>query len=580
MKISWISTMSLLALSPLAAQTTVGDFALLDHQGAFHQLSRYADQKAVVLFVQGNGCPIARVTYPRLKEIRDQFADQGVHFLLLNPNIQDDPTSIRKEAEEFSIDFPILMDEAQLVAESLGVQRTCEVFVINPATQEIVYHGQVDDRANYEAQKAVAANNYLEDALTAYLAGEPVATKSTDSPGCLVFYPTKEADSKRLISYANEIAPILQNRCVKCHTEGAIAPWAMSSYRQVRGWGAMMRETVMTKRMPPGQIDNEIGEWLDVNYITPEEQSTLMHWLDAGAPRDGSADPLAEVAVTAPEWALGEPDLILDVPVQEIPETGVIDYIYVTLPFDITKPKWVKAYQFNIDNPEHVHHITASTVMVDDTQTNPNDRSRSGFAGYAPGKPVGQYLDNVGYKIVPGMALRASLHYTTNGRAVTDRSTIGLYFHAQQPAHEIYRWSPGNNRFVIPPNDNDVPVSAERTVREDSYLYNLQPHMHFRGKRVLYTAYFPDGEVRKLLNVPNYHFNWQMIYTPVEPIFLPKGTKVVVTGAFDNSAMNLGNPAPDEEVRYGPQSWEEMFIGHMQIGNVSPTTSGGGGDKK
>jgi hypothetical protein len=305
-----------------------------------------------------------------------------------------------------------------------------------------------------------------------------------------------------------------------------------------------------------------------------------MHWLDAGAPRDGSADPLAEVAATAPEWTLGEPDLILEVPVQEIPETGVIDYIYVTLPFDITEPKWVKAYQFNIDNPEHVHHITASTVMVDDTQTNPNDRSRSGFAGYAPGKPVGQYLDDVGYKIVPGMALRASLHYTTNGRAVTDNSTIGLYFHDEQPAHEIYRWSPGNNRFVIPANDNDVPVSAERTVREDSYLYNLQPHMHFRGKRVLYTAYFPDGEVRKLLNVPNYHFNWQMIYTPVEPIFLPKGTKVVVTGAFDNSAMNLGNPDPDEEVRYGPQSWEEMFIGHMQIGNVSPTTSGGDKDGK
>ena len=83
-----------------------------------------------------------------------------------------------------------------------------------------------------------------------------------------------------------------------------------------------------------------------------------------------------------------------------------------------------------------------------------------------------------------------------------------------------------------------------------------------------------DGEVRKLLNVPNYHFNWQMIYTPVEPIFLPKGTKVVVTGAFDNSAMNLGNPAPDEEVRYGPQSWEEMFIGHMQIGSVNPTSGG------
>ncbi len=70
---SWIGLLSLFALAPLAAQTTVGDFALLDHQGAFHQLSRYADQKAVVLMVQGNGCPIARVTYPRLKSKHLQF---------------------------------------------------------------------------------------------------------------------------------------------------------------------------------------------------------------------------------------------------------------------------------------------------------------------------------------------------------------------------------------------------------------------------------------------------------------------------------------------------------------------------
>ena len=92
--------------------------------------------------------------------------------------------------------------------------------------------------------------------------------------------------------------------------------------------------------------------------------------------------------------------------------------------------------------------------------------------------------------------------------------------------------------------------------------------MHFRGKRMLYTAVFPDGREQKLLNVPNYDFNWQMIYTPKKPIFLPAGTKIVCEGAFDNSKANPANPAPDKEVRWGPQSWDEMFIGHLQLAAV------------
>ncbi len=117
-----------------AETARIGDFALIDHQGAFHRLSRNEGEKAVVLFIQGNGCPMTRLAVPTLKAIREKFASQGVQFWMLNANVQDDPASIRKEATEYAIDFPILMDEAQLVAESLGVVRTCEVFVINPKT--------------------------------------------------------------------------------------------------------------------------------------------------------------------------------------------------------------------------------------------------------------------------------------------------------------------------------------------------------------------------------------------------------------------------------------------------------------
>ena len=98
-----------------AETTDVGDFALLDHEGRFHQLSRYADQDAVVVFVQGNGCPIARLALPALKDVRDKFVDQKVLFLMLNANVQDNLAAIREEAREFEIDFPILVDPLPVV---------------------------------------------------------------------------------------------------------------------------------------------------------------------------------------------------------------------------------------------------------------------------------------------------------------------------------------------------------------------------------------------------------------------------------------------------------------------------------
>ncbi len=571
-----LALVALPCLASYAETARIGDFAAIDHQGAFHRLSRYEDQRAVVIFVQGNGCPIARLAVPTLKAIQEKFDGQGVLFWMLNANVQDDADSIRQEATEYSIDFPILIDEAQLVAESLGVVRTCEVFVIDPKTRDVVYRGPIDDHLDYEVQKQAAKNHYLEDALIALLAGDAVTVDAPEVRGCLIAFPRRTADRNRRISYTNEIVPILRSRCVSCHRKGDIAPWAMTSHEMVQGWGPMMRETVMTKRMPPGQIDNEIGQWMDVHHLTVEEQATLLHWIDAGSPVDGDLDPLQQIAGRgSPVWRLGEPDLILEIPPQEVPATGIVDYRYVTIPFNLDEEKWVRAYEFYVDNPAAVHHITTSTIMLGkDEEGNPNADSRTGFAGYAPGKPRWVYHDDVGYKLTPGMALRASLHYTPNGKAVTDRSKVGFYFRDAAPAREIRRWAPYNKKFVIPPHTADHPVRAERTVKVDSHLYNFQPHMHFRGKRMLYTAVFPDGREQKLLNVPNYDFNWQMIYTPKEPIFLPEGTKIVCEGGFDNSKANPANPAPEKEVRWGPQSWDEMFIGHLQLAAVKSRSDG------
>ena len=183
------------AISP---GTTVADFKLTDHRGQQHRLRDLAGKKAVVIMVQGNGCPIVRQALPALQQVRDQYRAKGVEFLLLNSNLQDTAATITKEADEFSIAFPILVDQQQKIGEALGVQRTSEVFVIEPRNWKLVYRGPMDDRLHYERQRP-ATKHYLTDALDAVLADQPVQVTTAEGVGCLVNFPerTKRQRARR-----------------------------------------------------------------------------------------------------------------------------------------------------------------------------------------------------------------------------------------------------------------------------------------------------------------------------------------------------------------------------------------------
>ena len=242
---------------------SVDDFQLLDEQGQAHRLYYYNDAPAIVIMTQGNGCPIVRNAMPVLSQVRDAYAGKGVEFFLLNSNLQDDRDSVAREVAEFQWDITVLIDDNQLVGESMRVTRTAEIFVIDPRTRTVVYHGPVDDRLTYQVQKAEAKHTYLADALDAVIAGEPVPVPQVDAPGCIVNFPERgKRDAHAAISYHDTIAPILEERCVACHTEGGIGPWAMSSYDMVKGFAPMIREVIRTDRMPPWHADPAIGHFL------------------------------------------------------------------------------------------------------------------------------------------------------------------------------------------------------------------------------------------------------------------------------------------------------------------------------
>ena len=181
-------------LSSLAAVAddwlrSIPEFELSDHLGAVHTLDQYVDKAFVIFYVQGVGCPIARIALQNYREVRDEYASKNIDFLMFNSNIQDSMPRIAKEADEFGIDFPIMKDEGQALAKALGVERTAEGFIVNPRTRKVLYRGPINDQLGYETQRNNASEHYLKDALDTVLAGGTVDMNNIpDSKGCLIAF--------------------------------------------------------------------------------------------------------------------------------------------------------------------------------------------------------------------------------------------------------------------------------------------------------------------------------------------------------------------------------------------------------
>ncbi len=542
----------LVSLSALA-QERVGDFALLDEQGYFHHMSWYDNHDAIVFLVHASNDSTVDTALPVFSELADRFAAQNLQFFLLNPMGKHNRVAVSAEMQSRGISIPVLMDDVQLVAETLGIERTAEVLIYDPERFTVSYRGSI---------------NELESALTATVNGEALP-QGIASTGALVPFTARDAHQRAVPSYSKDIAPIIASNCASCHREGGVAPFAMDSYTMIKGWSPMIREVVLTKRMPPGQIDPHIGDFENDMVLADSDQQKLIHWIDAGSPQDGSSDPLAQLTWPESEWAFGEPDLIINVPPQEIPATGVLDYYNVMVDVDLDEDRWVRASQYIPGDRSVLHHTLHSIIEPGQTRGGSllgGDPDRPGIAPYIPGQAPREELPNTGGLLKAGSRIAMQMHYTTNGRESVDASRIGVWFYPKDFIPEERMTGECACHFTptwvnIPPNDGDYKMSQTITIEDDAYIYSFTPHMHFRGKRMRFTATFPDGTQEEMLNIANYDYNWQLAYTLAEPRFVPAGTRITADGAFDNSAQNPMNPDPERSVPWGLQSWDEMFFG-------------------
>ena len=544
-----------------APRAQADNFRLMDHEGRSQELFYQSAVDAVVLlFINpDSGNSLAGT----IADLEDTLGKQSVAFWIIDP-LSKSRSELVANALAWQIHTPILHDSAQLVSRAYGVERGPEAVAIDTATWRIFYRGAIAGSASGE----LPGPSYLADAVTAFLGGQrPAYSRTPATEGILPLA------SPVVVSYEQEIAPLLIQHCVRCHSPGNIGPFSLSDYQTVVNRASSIRRKILTGEMPPWFADPKWGEFENDWSLSEASARALVDWLDQGAPRGGGSDPLADLFANTPpptdypvNWPaeLGEPDLVVTIPLQNIPANGEVDYRYLEVRPNIPADTYLRAAIIKPGNRKVVHHSLVFLGNI--SQTFGQGSGLHGyFAGYVPGIPAYAFPADTGKFIPANPTLTFQMHYQTHGSPQTDRTELGLYFHTTPPSMEYRTTGASTTTINIAPGEREYTREASVVLSstQATLLYEMSPHMHYRGARMEYEALYPGGETEKLLSVPHYIFDWQLLYRLAEPKWMPAGTVIRVRGAFDNSPQNPHNPNPTATVGFGEQSDDEMFIGYI-----------------
>ncbi len=566
------------------------NFTLQGIDGKPVSLYDFAGKAGAVLVFTGNSCPVANKYLPRLVELAKTYEPKGIVFLGINSNASESLGEVAAHAREHGVTFPVLKDPKNVVADLARVERTSEVVVLD--SRAIVrYRGAIDDQLGQGVSKPAPTRNYLADALEAVLARRAVEVTSTPAIGCPIERAEKSpiakvrpapsaivealADREKRevptnigpVTYAADVAPIVQAKCQSCHRSGQVGPFPLLGFEDARKRSEGIAEVVEDRRMPPWHADPRFGHFSNDRSLTPRERATLLAWVEQGSPL-GDPSKLPPPRSFPEGWSIGTPDLVLEIPrPNEVPAFGVLDYVNVTVPSNFDRDMWVQAAEILPEVRSVVHHIIVYVEV-------PNAGRREGrehLAAYVPGDTPTLYPEGIAKKVPAGSKLHFQIHYTPDGIARTDRSKLGLVFAKAPVKHRAYTKFIQETRFEIPANDGNYEVKSTQTFKSNIHLYSLSPHMHLRGKDFKYTATYPDGRSEVLLSVPAYDFGWQSAYVLAEPRAIPKGTRIDCVAHFDNSSNNPANPDPTQVVRWGEQSTSEMMMGYLDYVDDAPS---------
>lgn len=540
---------------------TVPELRFKDIRALPRTLSDFGKKRAYVFVFTTTSCPLVRRSIPKLIELDARYSPQDVQFVAVNVGADDTIRDMAAQAIDLDAAFAFVKDSDLSCAKALGVTRTPGVAVLD-ADRKLIYRGRIDDQLRLGGARPEPTRRDLEEAIRETLAGQDVSVAETAVDGCTIESPLPSSAKRPDPTYHQDVAPILQRRCVNCHVEGTAAPFALVTYRDAVSHAEMIAEVVADQRMPPWFANPKHGKFQNDPSLSTTERETIASWVRSGRAEGDAPDTAAEPAKAVPRWRIGEPDLIVTMLEEHtIPATGFVPYRIALLPHVFLADTWVEAIEIRPQNPAVVHHCNMAYIS-------PKGAGEHTFiTGYVPGgqpMDMGRF-DNGSAILIPKLAaLGLQIHYTTTGKEETCRIQVGLRFPRRPVQKQMRHLLLDPHRIAIPPGHGAFAIQASRTLDRDITLMGMFAHMHVRGKDMTFFAVAPDKSRETLLQIPNYNFEWQLGYE-IEPgqKRLPKGTVIEAVAHYDNSAFNPYNPDHKRTVPWGEQTYDEMFNGFV-----------------
>jgi len=406
----------------------------------------------------------------------------------------------------------------------------------------------------------------------------------------LAFSPAPLAAQE--LTFTRDVAPILYENCVECHREGSFAPMSLLTYENARRYAARIRDRVASHQMPPWHLDTTLGiqDFANDVSLTDDEIGTIVRWVDSGAPRGDDADlppapALREGGAWQAEAIIGRPpDIVVHSTPYSVEAYGQDQWWNPTVEWEpLGEERYLFAYEFKPRYPDGllvVHHGHASLVFPQDQGT----RGGVGIAHYGVGKGYEVFPEGVGMKIPDGPGIVDwNIHYSSlsvDHDVDGDVVDIGLWLLPRGEVPELetegevlFRVDRHNgfdrpmargNDILIPPHGYQV-LQGAHVLQQNTLISSIRPHMHTRGKEMSVEAILPDGSREMIGKIDDYKHIWQLGYEFEEDAkpLLPKGTVLLFSAVFDNTADNPLNPDPDQWVVFGRRGPDEMS--HMWV---------------
>ncbi len=304
-------------------------------------------------------------------------------------------------------------------------------------------------------------------------------------------------------NYNDDVFPIFNERCGRCHVAGGVAPMSLLTYKDALPWAESIRIELTAAHMPPWYAETGFGDLKTSHRLSPRELDVILTWATGGTP-EGASKRLPAVRIKN-DWRMGKPDLLIPMPSPFTLGPGQMEDTKEFVLQTATVDRWVRA----------VDLLPGAPAMVRDASL--HIRSVGLLAYWLPGDEPVAPPAGAAFKWPAGSELVLRIHYrktwTYEEKTLTDRSTVGLYLLDRPPAQEIRPMWIGPSFTLI----RDVRALA----------------LGFEGgqpdKSMRIEAVSPNGTRTPLISLLG-RPDWTRRYWFARPVALAHGTRIEVTG--------------------------------------------------